>query len=162
MSTITHSTLPKPDMSSRRNRSLATVMNSQNQRMKMKTANASARKLAKLDSAENSIWSFPQSIAAGQRSSRAVRHVARSGNLAERKCGHAGSRVEADTAFDAHRLQGDLVAAAAEQHVGADADADGALRRGSGILAGDRARRDAARCENEPDDGALAGEADID
>src|SRR4051794_39749896 len=43
-------TVPKPDMSWRRNRSLAVVMNSQNQRMKMNTAKASATKTANADS----------------------------------------------------------------------------------------------------------------
>src|SRR5215831_20711084 len=60
MSRITHTTLPRPDTSLRRNRSLATVMNSQNHRMKTKTAKASARKFAKVDSAENNISFLPQ------------------------------------------------------------------------------------------------------
>src|SRR5579883_2143399 len=46
MSRMTQRTLPKPEMSLRRNRSLAAVMNSQNQRMNMNTAKASATKLA--------------------------------------------------------------------------------------------------------------------
>src|SRR5215468_6252374 len=62
MSRITHSTLPRPDTSLRRNRSLATVMNSQNHRMKTKTAKASARKFAKVDSTENSIFFLPQAV----------------------------------------------------------------------------------------------------
>ena len=49
ISRMTQRTLPKPDMSLRRKRSLAAVMNSQNHRMKMNTAKASMTKPAKAD-----------------------------------------------------------------------------------------------------------------
>src|SRR5262249_21716629 len=115
MSRITHITLPRPDTSLRRNRSLAAVMNSQNHRMKTKMANASARKLAKVDSAENGIYSLPQTIAARRRTSIHKRslHCARSGDLAERERSHAGDSVEANAASDVAAQRADIDAAAA-------------------------------------------------
>ena len=50
-----------------------------------------------------------------------------------------GGDIQALVAFDAQRLQGDGFVEAADQHVGADADADGGLRRGTGIIAFQRA-----------------------
>jgi hypothetical protein len=64
MSRITHSTLPKPDMSCRRKRSLAAVMNSQNHKMNMNTAKASATKVTNGDSPRNDMISLPSSRAA--------------------------------------------------------------------------------------------------
>src|SRR4030088_1867685 len=63
MSRITQSTLPKPDMSWRRNRSLATVMSSQNHRMNMNMAKASATKLANVKPPSNSMIFSLDSVA---------------------------------------------------------------------------------------------------
>src|SRR6266545_2522573 len=61
------------------------------------------------------------------------------GDLAE-----AGRDVEASHAFDADRLQRDLIAVAADQHVGAEADPSGDVSGNAGVLPGERALRDLA------------------
>src|SRR5271163_1944597 len=148
MSRITQSTLPKPEMSWRRNRSLATVMNSQNHRMNTKTAKASARTLANIDCPENSmVFLHPMSSRVRRFASP---RPSPSRHLAQRERRHPGGGVQSDAALDAHRLQGDLVGAAAQQHVGANAHADGALGGRARIVAGERPRRDAARSEYRP------------
>src|SRR5690348_2363550 len=59
-SRMTQRTLPKPEMSLRRNRSLAAVMNSQNQRMNMNIAKASATKLANAESLNKDMLLLPR------------------------------------------------------------------------------------------------------
>ena len=73
-----------------------------------------------------------------------------------------GGDVQADTAFDADRLQGDLLVAAADQHVGTKPDPDRGPCRGAAVVAGERATGDLAGGEDEPHDVRLLGEADID
>src|SRR5580704_19073820 len=65
---------------------------------------------------------------------------------------HADTRrgVQADAALDADRLQGDLLAAAADQYIGARAHPDGGRRRRAAVGARESARRDIARCEYQP------------
>src|SRR5215469_4633588 len=59
ISNITHRILPNPEISWRRNRSLATVIRSQNQRMNRKIANRSVVKLANVKPPLKSIVSLP-------------------------------------------------------------------------------------------------------
>src|SRR6266851_6358953 len=60
---------------------------------------------------------------------------------------HADTRrgVQTDAALDADRLQGDLLVAAADQHIGARAHPHGGGCRRAAIGARDSARRDTAR-----------------
>ena len=70
--------------------------------------------------------------------------------------------VQTDAALDADRLQGDLLAAAADEHIGARAHPDGGRRRSAAVGARDSARRDIARCEHQPHQLGFLGEADVD
>src|SRR5262245_51036976 len=76
--------------------------------------------------------------------------------------GDAGRDVQADPASDAERLQSHLLRAAAEQHIGAETEADRRLSGDAAVMAGKRTLADLARREHRPDDPALGREADID
>src|SRR5262245_43878950 len=80
----------------------------------------------------------------------------------QRDLAETSRHVEAGHAFDADRLQRDLVAVAADQHVGAKAEANRGVSGRTGILAGQRALRHLARGEHRPDHVALGSEADVD
>src|SRR5690606_24043654 len=64
--------------------------------------------------------------------------------------------------FDAGRLQGDLVVAAADEHVGAEAEAGGGRGGGADIFAGQGALLHLARREDGPNHVGAVGEAEID
>src|ERR1700722_16297986 len=70
--------------------------------------------------------------------------------------------VQTDAALDADRLQGDLLVAAADEHIGAHTHPDGAGQRSAGVGARDGTRSDIARREHQPDHLGFLGEADVD
>ena len=76
--------------------------------------------------------------------------------------GDARRDVHARAAFDADRLEGDLAAAAADQDIGANTDADRGLRRRAAIGTRQGALGDTARREDQPDNLRILGEADVD
>src|SRR5688572_12811028 len=80
----------------------------------------------------------------------------------ERNLPEASRDVEALDALDARRLQGDLVVAAAEQHVGAEAETGRGGGASAHIGAGERALLHVARREHQPDHVGALGEADVD
>src|SRR6185437_9399805 len=74
----------------------------------------------------------------------------------------AGGDVQAGTALDADRLQGNLLVRAAQQHVGADARTDRGARGRAAVVARQGALGDRAWSEHQPDDLRFLGEAEID
>src|SRR5882757_7705568 len=77
---------------------------------------------------------------------------------------HADTRrgIQTDAALDADGLQGDLLVAAADEHIGARAHPDGGRRRSAAVGARDSARRDIAWCQHQPHQLGFLGEADVD
>ena len=75
----------------------------------------------------------------------------------------AGRDVQALVAFDAERLQRDRLVETADQHVGAEADADRGARRRAGIVAFKRAGANVGRGrEHAPHQHAAFGVTDVD
>ena len=84
------------------------------------------------------------------------------GLIAQADRSDAGRDIEPGIAFEADRLQRNRAVGAADQHIGADPDADRGARGGTSEVSGKRARSHiVGRRKHRPNQDPASGEADV-